>query len=48
LEYSRDDCRDFALRLTWQASAQTFLKHVTEGARAWREKASRERARKAA
>jgi glycosyltransferase involved in cell wall biosynthesis len=48
LECSRDDCRDFALRLTWQASAQTFLKHVTEGARAWCEKDSREKTRKAA
>jgi hypothetical protein len=38
LECSRDDCRDFALGLTWQVSAQTFLRHVTEGARTWREK----------
>lgn len=35
---SRDDCRDFALGLTWQASARTFLQHVTEGAKTWREK----------
>src|SRR5476651_295882 len=48
LECSRHDCRDFALRLTWAASAQMFLKHVTEGARSWREKASREMTRKIA
>ncbi len=41
LECSRDDCRDFALRMTWQASARIFLKHVTEGARAWRDKPRR-------
>jgi glycosyltransferase involved in cell wall biosynthesis len=41
LECSRDDCRDFALGLTWAASAKTFLQHVTEGARAWREKRPR-------
>ena len=33
--------RGFAERLTWQACAQTFLEHVTEGARAWREKKTR-------
>jgi glycosyltransferase involved in cell wall biosynthesis len=38
LECSRDDCREFALRLTWAESARIFLQHVTEGARAWREK----------
>lgn len=38
LECSRETCHDFALRLTWAASAQAFLKHVTEGARAWSEK----------
>ena len=43
LECSRDDCRDFALGLTWQASAQIFLRHVTEGARTWREKNWREK-----
>ena len=31
---SRDDCRDFALGMTWEASARTFLEHVTEGAHA--------------
>ena len=48
LECSRDDCRDFAMRYSWKASAQTFLKHVTEGARAWREKASHEKRKIAA
>jgi glycosyltransferase involved in cell wall biosynthesis len=49
LECSRDDCRGFALGLTWQASAQTFLRHVTEGAKTWREKNWREKtSRKAA
>ncbi len=41
LECSREDCRDFALRMTWAASARIFLEHVTEGARAWRDKAPR-------
>jgi len=38
LECRREDCRDFALGMTWQASARIFLQHVTEGARAWRGK----------
>jgi glycosyltransferase involved in cell wall biosynthesis len=41
LECSRADCRDFALGLTWAASAKTFLQHVTEGTRAWRDKKPR-------
>ena len=41
LELDRAACRDFAERLTWKACAQTFLDHVTEGARAWREKRTR-------
>ena len=41
LELDRGACRDFAERLTWRACAQTFLDHVTEGARAWREKRTR-------
>jgi glycosyltransferase involved in cell wall biosynthesis len=41
LELDRAACRDFAERLTWQACARTFLEHVTEGARVWREKRSR-------
>ncbi|HEY0223634.1 MAG TPA: glycosyltransferase family 1 protein [Pseudolabrys sp.] len=44
LECSRDGCREFALGLTWAASARTFLTHVTEGARAWREKRPRKAA----
>jgi len=38
LELSRADCRAFAERMTWRNSARIFLEHVTEGARAWREK----------
>jgi glycosyltransferase involved in cell wall biosynthesis len=41
LELDRAACRDFAERLAWRACAQTFLDHVTEGARAWREKRTR-------
>ena len=41
LELDGAACRAFAERLTWQACAQTFLDHVTEGARAWREKKTR-------
>jgi glycosyltransferase involved in cell wall biosynthesis len=41
LELDRGACREFAERLTWRACAQTFLEHVTEGARAWREKRTR-------
>ena len=41
LELSRDDCRDFALGMTWEKSARLFLEHVTEGARAWRDKKDR-------
>jgi glycosyltransferase involved in cell wall biosynthesis len=33
LELSRDDCRDFALGMTWEASARIFLGHVTEAAK---------------
>jgi hypothetical protein len=28
LELKRDDCRDFALGLTWAASARIFLEHM--------------------
>ena len=28
LECSREDCRDFALRMTWEESARIFLEHV--------------------
>jgi glycosyltransferase involved in cell wall biosynthesis len=41
LELDRGACRDFAEKLTWEACARTFLEHVTEGARVWREKRSR-------
>jgi glycosyltransferase involved in cell wall biosynthesis len=34
LEYRREDCRDFALRMTWEASARIFLDHVAEAAKA--------------
>ena len=37
----------FAERLTWRACAQTFLEHVTEGARTWREKRTRKERLKA-
>lgn len=33
LECSRDDCRDFALGMTWAASARIFLEYVTQAAR---------------
>jgi len=36
LECSRQDCRDFALGMTWGASARIFLEHVTYGARSGR------------
>ena len=36
LECSRDDCRDFALSMTWEASARIFLAHVTQAAKSAR------------
>ena len=33
LDCSRADCRDFALGMTWEASARIFLGHVTEAAK---------------
>ncbi len=48
LECSREECRAFAERLTWQSSARIFLNHVTEGARAWRERRPRKAGRKIA
>ena len=33
LECSRQDCRDFALGMTWAASARIFLDHVSHGVR---------------
>lgn len=44
LECSREECRAFAERMTWQNSARIFLEHVTEGARVWREKRPRKAA----
>ncbi|MCK9918860.1 glycosyltransferase family 1 protein [Microbacteriaceae bacterium K1510] len=33
LKLKREDCREFALGMTWEASARTFLQHVLEAAR---------------
>lgn len=33
LEVEREECRAFALKMTWEASARIFLEHVTEAAR---------------
>ena len=38
LECSRDDCRDFALGMTWEASARIFLTHVEEATKSARSK----------
>jgi glycosyltransferase involved in cell wall biosynthesis len=38
LECPRQDCRDFALRMTWAESARIFLEHVVEAARSGRGK----------
>ena len=40
LNCSRQACRDFALRMTWERSAQTFLTHVTEAAKSGRKQAA--------
>jgi glycosyltransferase involved in cell wall biosynthesis len=40
LECFRADCRDFALRMTWAASARIFLDHVSEAAKAGRKLAA--------
>jgi glycosyltransferase involved in cell wall biosynthesis len=39
LECSREDCRDFALRMTWAASARIFIDHVTQAAKSARKPA---------
>jgi glycosyltransferase involved in cell wall biosynthesis len=39
LECSRDDCREFALGMTWENSARIFLEHVAEAAKAGRKQA---------
>lgn len=44
LECSREDCRDFAMTMTWAASARIFVEQVTEGARRWRSKKSKKAA----
>jgi glycosyltransferase involved in cell wall biosynthesis len=38
LECSRQDCRDFAMTMSWAASARVFVEQVSEGARRWRSK----------
>jgi len=40
LECSRDECRDFALRMTWAACARTFVEHVTQAAKSGRRTAA--------
>ncbi len=41
LDCSRQDCREFALRMTWAESARIFLEHVGEAARSGRGKPAR-------
>ena len=36
LKLKREDCRDFALGMTWAASARSFLQHVSEATRSSR------------
>lgn len=38
LKLKRDDCRAFALGMTWEASARTFLGHVTDVAQSGRQR----------
>jgi glycosyltransferase involved in cell wall biosynthesis len=40
LECRREDCREFALSMTWAASARIFLEHVAQAAKASRKKPS--------
>jgi glycosyltransferase involved in cell wall biosynthesis len=40
LECSREDCRVFALGMTWEASARAFIAHVTDAARPARGKSA--------
>jgi uncharacterized Fe-S center protein len=40
LECSRQECRDFALRMTWAESARIFLEHVVEAAKSGRKQAA--------
>jgi glycosyltransferase involved in cell wall biosynthesis len=48
LECSREECRAFALKMTWEASARIFLGHVAEATKAVRLKRKRLRAKLAA
>jgi glycosyltransferase involved in cell wall biosynthesis len=48
LECSREECRAFALKMTWQASARIFLGHVAEATKAVRLKRKRLRIKLAA
>lgn len=38
LKLKREDCRAFALGMTWEASARAFLRHVSEAARSGRQR----------
>lgn len=38
LKLKREDCRQFALGMTWEASARAFLRHVSEAARSGRQR----------
>ena len=40
LECSRQDCRDFALRMTWAESARIFVDHVVEAVKSGRKQAA--------
>jgi glycosyltransferase involved in cell wall biosynthesis len=41
LECSREECRGFALKMTWEASARIFLGHIKDAMRAARKSAGR-------
>jgi glycosyltransferase involved in cell wall biosynthesis len=40
LECSRQDCRDFAMRMTWAESARIFVEYVAEAAKSGRKQAA--------
>jgi len=48
LECSREDCRAFALGMSWEASARVFLRHVAEAMKAVHLKRKRRLAKMAA
>ncbi len=48
LKCSREECRAFALKMTWEESARIFLGHVADAMKAVRLKRKRLRARLAA